>query len=44
METGEWRNLKAEEINGLLSGKNNSKVVSDKKIRRVVIKKRGSEE
>lgn len=41
LEVGEWRNLKKEEIDGLLSGKNNSKEVNPKKTRRVVaIKKR----
>ena len=41
LEVGEWRNLKKEEIDGLLSGKNNSREVNPKKTRRVVaIKKR----
>lgn len=41
LEVGEWRNLKKEEIDGLLSGNNNSREVNPKKTRRVVaIKKR----
>lgn len=41
METGEWRNLRDEEIKGLLSGKNNSRNISQKKVRTVDIKRRG---
>ena len=40
LEVGEWRNLKAEEINGLLSGKKNSKAINPKKTRRVTFEKK----
>ena len=40
LEVGEWRNLKAEEINGLLSGKKNSKAINPKKTRRVTLEKK----
>ncbi len=40
MVPGEWRNLTAAEISGLISGKNNTREVSPKKMR-VVLKKRG---
>ena len=36
LEVGEWRNLKSEEINGLLTGRKNSKEVSPKKTRKVI--------
>lgn len=40
MVPGEWRNLTSDEISGLISGKNNTREVSPKKMR-VVLKKRG---
>ncbi len=40
LETGEWRNLTKDEINGLLSGSNNSKKVSPKKVRTVSINRK----
>ncbi len=40
MQPGEWRNLKDEEIKGLLSGKNNTKAVNPKKVRNVSIKRK----
>ena len=43
MESGEWRNLKEDEIKSLISGENNSRRISPKKVRRVSIKKRGEE-
>lgn len=42
LESGEWRNLSQDEINGLLSGKNNSKKINPKKERRAVTKNRGA--
>ena len=43
MEVGEWRNLKAEEISGLLSGKNNSRDINPKKVRKVIRIKKSTE-
>ena len=43
LETGEWRNLKESEIKDLLSGKNNSKNISRKKVRQIDINKRREE-
>lgn len=41
MQPGEWRNLTSDEIKGLLSGKDNSRRISPKKVRTVSIKKKG---
>ena len=40
MQPGEWRNLREDEIKGLVSGKDNSRKVSPKKVRVVSIKKK----
>ncbi|MGN1163215.1 MAG: pseudouridine synthase [Candidatus Ornithospirochaeta sp.] len=43
LEVGEWRNLKAEEISGLLTGKKNSREINPKKVRKVIRVKKGTE-
>lgn len=41
LEPGEWRNLTSDEIKGLISGRDNSRKVSPRKVRTVSIKKKG---
>ncbi len=43
LEPGEWRNLTSDEIKGLLSGRDNSRKISPKKVRTVSIKKKKGE-
>lgn len=41
LQPGEWRNLTSDEIKGLISGRDNSRKVSPKKVRTVSVKKKG---
>lgn len=41
LQPGEWRNLTSDEIKGLISGRDNSRKISPKKMRTVSIKKKG---
>ncbi len=40
MQPGEWRNLREDEIKGLISGRDNSRKISPKKVRTVSIRKK----